>query len=425
MPTQPGEMTNKAAQYTKIVALVEWHWMGHHPTYAVHLALAISNAGMDVVPFCANPADFQKRLNSSESQRLKDAGTIHPANQIHRAGSRVKWPRCVIPIGQAINHFGILGKQLRCWSKRNRKRIDQVFFCYVYDMDFEYFRYAAPLFRFPWAGLYLESRFFRLPGTAIPYQARISCPEKYFALPSCTGVAVMDPRAVQAMKERIGTQKRVVLFPDFTDLSLDCPTSTRGNFSLASKIRRFAEGKPIISLVGHLQRTKGLLSFTRAACESSLQNITFFLGGEINWQEISEADKRWLLRTWEDNPNIYSHLQRLSSESVLNQVIAESDIIYAAYNDFPKSSNILTKAALLKRPVVVSEGHLMAELVRDYQLGEVVREDDLTHICQTLHTMLEPGYLDQLSHRARWLDYADLQSANRLPQAFQQLLGVR
>jgi hypothetical protein len=67
----------------------------------------------------------------------------------------------------------------------------------------------------------------------------------------------------------------------------------------------------------------------------------------------------------------------------------------------------------------------MAELVRYYQLGEVVREDDLTHICQTLHTMLEPGYLDQLSHRARWLDYADLQSANRLPQAFQQLLGVR
>jgi hypothetical protein len=227
------------------------------------------------------------------------------------------------------------------------------------------------------------------------------------------------------MKERIGTQKRVILFPDFTDLSLGCETSPSQNFSLASKIRRFSNGKPIISLVGHLQRTKGLLSFTRAACESSLQDITFFLGGEINWQEISEADKQWLLQTWEANPNIYSHFQRLSSESVLNQVIAESDIIYAAYNDFPKSSNILTKAALLKRPVVVSEGHLMAELVRDYQLGEVVRDDDLTNICQTLHTMLEPGYLDQLSQRARWQDYADLQSADRLPQAFQQLLAVR
>ena len=417
-------MINKATRHNKTIALVEWNWMGHHPSYAVQLALAISSAGMDVVPFCANPADFQKRLTSSDSQLLNNSGTIHPANQIQRADSRIRWPRCVIPIGQAINHFGILSKQLRRWNNRNSKRINQVFFCCIYDIDFEHFRYAEPLFRFPWAGLYFNSRFFRLPGTLTPYQARVSCPEKYFALPSCTGVAVTDPQAVQAMKERIGTQKRVVLFPDFTDLSLGCEPSPGKNFGLASKIRRFANGKPIISLVGHLQRTKGLLSFTRAACESSLQDITFFLGGEINWQEISEADKQWLLQTWEANPNIYSHFQRISSESVLNQVIAESDIVYAAYNDFPKSSNILTKAALLKRPVVVSEGHLMAELVRDYQLGEVVRDDDLANVCQTLHTMLEPGYLDQLSNRARWQDYADLQSANRLPQAFKQLLEI-
>ena len=87
---------------------------------------------------------------------------------------------------------------------------------------------------------------------------------------------------------------------------------------------------------------------------------------KINWQEISEADKQWLLQKWEDNQNIFTHFQRLSSEVILNQVIVESDIIYTAYSDFPNSSNILTKAALLKRPVVVSEGHLMAELVRDY-----------------------------------------------------------
>lgn len=398
--------------------------MGHHPSYAVHLALAISKAGMDVVPFCANPADFQKRLNSSTDQSRKHSGKIHPAIQIQRAGSRFKWSRRLLPIGQAINHFGILGKQMRRWSQSNSRAIDQVFFCCIYDIDFEFFRYADPFFRLPWAGLYFNSRFFRLPGTRIPYQTRISCPEKFFGLPSCTGVAVMDPQAVQAMQERIGANKRVVLFPDFTDVSLDCETASTPS-SLASKIRCFANGKPVISLVGHLQRTKGLLSFTKAACDSSLQDITFFLGGEINWQEISEADKQWLLQKWEENPNIYSHFQRLSSEVTLNQVIVESDIIYTAYSDFPNSSNILTKAALLKRPVVVSEGHLMAELVRDYQLGEVVQDDDLANICQTLRTMLQPGYLEQLSKRARWQDYADLQSADRLPQAFQQLLGVR
>jgi len=127
MPIQSISMINKATQHNKTIALVEWNWMGHHPSYAVQLALAISSAGMDVVPFCANPADFQKRLTSSDSQRLNNSGTIHPANQIQRADSRIRWPRCVIPIGQAINHFGILSKQLRRWNNRNSKRIDQVF----------------------------------------------------------------------------------------------------------------------------------------------------------------------------------------------------------------------------------------------------------------------------------------------------------
>jgi hypothetical protein len=29
--------------------------MEHHPTFAVNIALAISNASMDIVPFYANP----------------------------------------------------------------------------------------------------------------------------------------------------------------------------------------------------------------------------------------------------------------------------------------------------------------------------------------------------------------------------------
>jgi hypothetical protein len=67
----------------------------------------------------------------------------------------------------------------------------------------------------------------------------------------------------------------------------------------------------------------------------------------------------------------------------------------------------------------------MAELVREFQLGEVVQDDDHTSVCQTLLTMLQPDYLEQLNTRARWQDYADLQSADRLPEAFQQLLAVR
>lgn len=418
-------MPKHSSHMLPTIALIEWNWMGHHPTYIVKMALAIAQAGMNVAPFCANPDDFQARLQKEiEVDRSpKPTGNIGAATQIHRAVARLHRPRRMEPIDQAIRHFGFLGKQLRKWCRDNKNTIEQVFFCCIYDSEFEYFRYAEPFFRFPWAGLYFNSRFFRLPRTLIPYQARLSCPEQFFSLPSCTGVAVVDPKAVPAILARVGTAKRVILFPDFTDIHLNSDPAGQQR-TLASKIRYFGQGEPVISLVGHLQRTKGLHSFTKAACDSSLEAITFFLGGEINWQEISEADRRWFLQTWESSPNIYCHLQRLSSEVVLNQVIAESDIIYAAYNDFPNSSNILTKAALLQRPVVVSEGHLMAELVRDYQLGEIVKDDDHTNVCETLLAMLQPDYLDQLSQRARWQEYRDLQSVARLPEAFQKLFGT-
>jgi len=180
----------------------------------------------------------------------------------------------------------------------------------------------------------------------------------------------------------------------------------------------------VISLVGHLQRTKGLLSFTKAAADMSLKDVVFFLGGELNWKEIRPADQRWLLQTWESSQNIYCHLQRLSSETVLNEVIAQSDVVYTAYSDFPNSSNILTKAAILQRPVVVSEEHLMAELVRAYQLGEIVHDEDHADVCTTLKRMLDADYRKELNQRARWQDYAAVQSADRLPQAFQQLFQI-
>lgn len=405
------------------IALIEWHWMGHHPSYAVNFALAIAKAGFDVVPFCANPSDFTARLQALSPTDTEDRAVIHPAVQVYRAYSRIPKPNRVQRARHSINHFRILGKQLRNWCKANQATIQQAFFCCIYDVDFEHFRYAQPFFRFPWTGLYFNSRFFRLPGTILPYHARTSCPERIFSLPSCNGVAVLDPKAIPALGCFLGTMKRVVLFPDFTDAGKE-NNSTDQSFSLASKIRRFREGCPVISLTGHLQRTKGLHSFTKAACDSRLRDTTFFLGGEINWNEISAEEKLWLLQAWESTPNMTTHLQWLSSEAVLNQVIAASDIVYAVYDDFPNSSNILTKAALLRRPVIVGEGHLMAELVRDYELGEVVRSDDHDDICQTLLKMLEPDYLENLCNRARWKEYEALQSAARLPEAFEKLLAT-
>lgn len=57
----------------------------------------------------------------------------------------------------------------------------------------------------------------------------------------------------------------------------DLISGQRCHAALAPHAASYREiGNGIINLLGELQRTKGLLSFTKAACESSMQVISFF-----------------------------------------------------------------------------------------------------------------------------------------------------
>jgi hypothetical protein len=51
--------------------------------------------------------------------------------------------------------------------------------------------------------------------------------------------------------------------------------------------------------------------------------------------------------------------------------------LFAAYLNFPHSSNLLTKSALLEKPIIVSEGFLMAERVKKYRMGKVIPEGNV------------------------------------------------
>ena len=57
------------------IVLIDWNWMGHHPTYFTHFAAAMAEAGAQVVPFCADPEDFLVRLGK-ESLSVEARGRI-------------------------------------------------------------------------------------------------------------------------------------------------------------------------------------------------------------------------------------------------------------------------------------------------------------------------------------------------------------
>jgi len=67
----------------------------------------------------------------------------------------------------------------------------------------------------------------------------------------------------------------------------------------------------------------------------------------------------------------------VTDETVFNAVINVSDIIFAVYRDFSRSSNMLSKSANFEKPVLVANDGLMGRRVIHYQIGLAVESDNV------------------------------------------------
>jgi hypothetical protein len=83
-----------------------------------------------------------------------------------------------------------------------------------------------------------------------------------------------------------------------------------------------------------------------------------------------------------DNPpeNVFAHLKFVEDEREFTSLMGLADIIYAVYDNFPYSSNMLSKAANLEKPLIVSDGYEMGRRVKKYGLGVTVPEGNVDAI---------------------------------------------
>lgn len=350
--------------------------MGHHPTYYRKFIKGFHDLGCEVLPACSKAALPEV---SEWCRDYQDGPTVHSPLRIQPPRRRQSViPKFLRGYEQSITGFGRLARQLRTWEKRSKRKIDLVFFSAIYDSNFSRFHASDFLFRYPWSGLYLHARAFRMPGSPLPYTNQLPCPAQIFKSRHMSSVCLLDEGVVDAMKE-LTVHKPVVVLPDFTDTRV-----STGEASLAAKVAKLAAGRKIVLCIGSLQRTKGLIELCRAAQDPGLADVFFCFGGETYWEGISASEQAEIRSFWESAPNVFTHLQRFQDERVMNDLVQLSDVVFAAYTDFPNSSNIMTKAAYFEKPLIVSDGFLMAERVRKHRLGRVVPEGSVTDIVQEI-----------------------------------------
>jgi hypothetical protein len=116
------------------------------------------------------------------------------------------------------------------------------------------------------------------------------------------------------------------------------------------------------------------------------------------------------------------YLTAIEDDSFFNSIIDTCDIIYAAYYNFHCSSNTLMKAALYRKPIIVSKGYLMAKRVERFRLGTSIPEDDSTAFLKSIKFIIENKDENGKKLKYGFQDYIDTHKLDNLKLALSNLL---
>jgi hypothetical protein len=249
---------------------------------------------------------------------------------------------------------------------------DLVFFLYL-DIMAQWERNVAVLDRPgapPWTGILFHPLLARMQDGEL---------EGYFKSKTARGGVFLVPNAISAYAEAT-PHLHFALVPDVADLELLAEPS-----ELAREIRRRAGDRTIVLQIGSITAHKGIPTLLDVIATADPGRYFFALIGEVHWATFKKDKRR--IKSFYARPPENVHLSQgyMQSEREYNTLIAASDIVYAAYWGFSSSSNSLTKAAGLSRPILVSENSLMGERVHHFNIGATAPEGDAKAILEKLY----------------------------------------
>ena len=207
----------------------------------------------------------------------------------------------------------------------------------------------------------------------------------YYSLQSYRGTCFLDEAFVAAYALRLPT-KRFEFLPDITETSLSNePTKLARDIVVASA------GRKVVFMGGSIGKQKNLARWYELIALCDAKQWFFVQIGRLNKNNMTEEDLAALARIGRQPPsNLYIYPEYLLDERSFNDVIALSDVIFAVYRDFARSSNMLSKAAYFKKPLLVADDGLMGRRVKQYQIGCTVESQDVKAMkasLEKLHTI--------------------------------------
>ena len=394
----------------KVIALIEDSWTGHRPTYLKLFNKILLELGHQVFTFCPETQELdnwiQEHCQPQPGQYQifefrKPSSSRFPLQQLHSILNAVNlWRDAKLVLDHAF--------------QKPEKIPDLVFFCvldgYLATGLTHYL--INRIFPYQWSGLYLPPRHMRLkprlwyllPGFVQPHAILYSS--------HCRAVALLDEGITDQFQDRL-CGKTVINFPDCIDAS-----EADFSFPLIQQIQEQAQGRKIVGLLGSQSKRKSIFTLVEVAQKMKLEPFFFLFAGNLYPKTFTQKEHSQLLKIISLNiENCFFHWQ-VVPEPRFNALVSICDILFAAYENFPHSSNMLNKASNFSKPIVVSKNYCMAERVKKFNLGVSIHEGNVEECLEAIR-LLDSSPLNDPDFQG----YLDAHAIDKLSPAFQGILA--
>ncbi|MBC8044593.1 MAG: hypothetical protein IAF08_14235 [Rhizobacter sp.] len=365
-----------------VIALVDWQSVGHHQMYLGLITKAFLEQGHQVLACSPKPEALQEFIRRTIPQaeanlvtqqlteRHDNAAVIQPFREELTAKGARRWEETLNVLNAATARSGLVP--------------DFVFFPKL-DAWLQgiWTSAAAERFPYPWSGIYFHPLHFRQPLAYMPLRRGWLEPDAVLRTSRCYAVAALDEFVAVKLHRKIG--KPVFHFPDITDES-----APDLSLPVVQEIQRLAKGRKIVGLLGALEDRKGIFTLLEAAKKAVGESYFFLFAGE---SVMGESDmKKFIAGSKKAEENCYFQPGRIADEKAFNSLVALCDVIFAVYKGYPFSSNLMTKAALMRKPILVATGALLESRVLRYRTGLAVPEQDSDAVLAAIRTVSGADY---------------------------------
>lgn len=414
-----------ASTDSKIVAVIDTMWVGHHPTYFKWIVKSLLDLHCEVWAFCPKPEELYSWCVENVQEDLVRNLISKPMPEIweFRSGYHSAF------FSQGFNAASLWHISYRAISRLadvQKKMPSLAFFPKIDSLLSGALQpyIVDKIFPIKWSGIYFHPSHFRisrmcskLPQEIVSkfiFRQGVLSPISTLKSDFCPSISVLDENIATRLSHHI--KKKVYAFPDITDES-----EPDMNWDICREILQKARGRKIISVLGGLDRRKGIFNLYEISKRSVDKDWFFVFAGKVEYGQ-AEKDlnllKEMISQSGGDS-NLFCYFERVPDGPKFNSLVNASDVIYASYQNFPYSSNLMTKSALFKKPILVSKGALLEERVKKYEIGESIPENSIDDGVKAIDFLLNDFWHFK---NPRFSEYFALHSQKRLSDYFKSVL---